>query len=105
MRDFDSFVAARTLLERALALDPGYSHARALICRLTEAARSERWLSREEAARCLPLAEDVVTATRAMTRWPWPLPALRLRFLKSSSSGGCISCGRPMPSIQIPAMC
>ena len=64
MRDFDSFVAARTLLERALALDPGYSHAKALICRLTEAARSERWLSREEAARCLPLAEDVVTDPR-----------------------------------------
>ncbi|WP_167852801.1 winged helix-turn-helix domain-containing protein [Pseudotabrizicola sediminis] len=58
--DFASFVAARTLLERALALDPGYAHAKALICRLTEAARSERWLSLEEAAGCLPLAEEVV---------------------------------------------
>ena len=52
MPDFESFVAARTLLERALALDPGYSHAKALICRLTTTARSERWLSMEEAARC-----------------------------------------------------
>jgi tetratricopeptide (TPR) repeat protein len=51
-------------LERALALDPGYSHAKALVCRLTVAARSERWLSVEEAARCLPLAEDVVTDHR-----------------------------------------
>jgi TolB-like protein len=64
LRDFDSFVAARTLLERSLALDPGYAHAKALICRLTDAARSERWLSMEEAARCLPLAEDVVTDHR-----------------------------------------
>jgi TolB-like protein len=64
MPDFDSFVAARTLLARALALDPGYSRAKALICRLTEVARSERWLSREEVARCLPLAEDVVTDPR-----------------------------------------
>ena len=62
--DFKSFVAARTLLERAVALDPGYAHVKALICRLTEAARSERWLSMEEAASCLPLAEDVVTDHR-----------------------------------------
>lgn len=58
--DFESFVAARTLLERALALDTGYTRAKALICRLTEAARSERWLSIEAAASCLPLAEEVV---------------------------------------------
>mgnify|MGYP003507621796 CR=1 FL=1 len=64
LTDFKSFVAAQTLLERALALDPGYSHAKALVCRLTVAARSERWLSVEEAARCLPLAEDVVTDHR-----------------------------------------
>lgn len=64
LADFDSFVAARTLLERALALDPGYSHAKALICRLTTTARSERWLSLEEAARCLPLAEEVVADPR-----------------------------------------
>ena len=64
MKDFNGFVAARTLLERALVLDPGYAHAKALICRLTEAARSERWLSREEAVRCLPLAEDVVADHR-----------------------------------------
>ena len=62
--DFASFVAARTLLERALALDPGYSHAKALICRLTMTARSERWLSLAEAARCLPLAEEVVADHR-----------------------------------------
>ena len=62
--DFDSFVVARTLLERALALDPGYSHAKALICRLTTTARSERWLSLAEAARCLPLAEEVVADHR-----------------------------------------
>ena len=62
--DFKSFVTARTLLERALVLDPDYAHAKALICRLTDAARSERWLSMEEAARCLPLAEDVVTDHR-----------------------------------------
>ena len=64
LTDFESFVAARALLERALALDPGYSHAKALVCRLTVAARSERWLSMEEAVRCLPLAEDVVTDHR-----------------------------------------
>ena len=62
--DFDSFVMARTLLERALALDPGFSHAKALICRLTMTARSERWLSHAEAARCLPLAEEVVADHR-----------------------------------------
>ena len=62
--DFDSFIAARTLLERALTLDPGYSHAKALICRLTMTARSERWLSLAEAARCLPLAEEVVAYHR-----------------------------------------
>jgi TolB-like protein len=62
--DFDSFVAARTLLERALALDPGYAHAKALICELTMTARSERWLSLAEAARCLPLAEEVVADHR-----------------------------------------
>ncbi|MBA3910960.1 MAG: hypothetical protein C0524_14075 [Rhodobacter sp.] len=64
LRDFASFVAAQTLLERALALDPGYTHAKALVCRLNVAARSERWLSVEEAASCLPLAEDVVTDHR-----------------------------------------
>ena len=52
----------RSLIARALALDPGYAHAKALICRLTETARSERWLSMEEAASCLPLAEDEVVA-------------------------------------------
>lgn len=57
-------VAARTLLDRALALDPGYAHAKALICRLTDHARSARLLSMEEAASCLPLAEDVVTDHR-----------------------------------------
>jgi TolB-like protein len=62
--DFESFVAARTLLERALALDPGYVHAKALICRLTDTARGERWLSLAEAARCLPLAEEVVADPR-----------------------------------------
>jgi TolB-like protein/Tfp pilus assembly protein PilF len=62
--DFASFVAARTLLERALALDPDYTHAKALICELTSTARSERWLSLEEAARCLPLAEEVVADPR-----------------------------------------
>ena len=62
--DFDSFVAARTLLQRALALDPGYAHAKALICRLTMTARSERWLSLAEAAHCLPLAEEVVADHR-----------------------------------------
>jgi tetratricopeptide (TPR) repeat protein len=64
MPDFDSFVAARTLLERALALDPGYAHAKALICRLTTTVRSERWLGLAEAARCLPLAEEVVADHR-----------------------------------------
>jgi TolB-like protein/Flp pilus assembly protein TadD len=62
--DFASFVAARALLERALALDPGYAHAKALICDLTTIARSERWLSLAEAARCLPLAEEVVADHR-----------------------------------------
>jgi len=62
--DFASFVAARTLLERALALDPGYTQAKALICDLTSTARSERWLSLAEAARCLPLAEEVVANHR-----------------------------------------
>jgi TolB-like protein/Flp pilus assembly protein TadD len=62
--DFASFVAARALLERALALDPGYAHAKALVCRLTCTARSARWLSMEEAATCLPLAEDVVADPR-----------------------------------------
>ncbi len=62
--DLESFVAARTLLERTLALDPGYSHAKSLICRLTMTARSERWLSMEEASRCLPLAEEVVADHR-----------------------------------------
>jgi TolB-like protein len=62
--DFASFVAARTLLERALALDPGYTHAKALICELTTIARSERWLSLAEAAECLPLAEEVVADHR-----------------------------------------
>jgi TolB-like protein len=62
--DFASFVAARTLLERALALDPGYVHAKALICRLTDTARGNRWLSLAEAARCLPLAEEVVADPR-----------------------------------------
>lgn len=62
--DFASFVAARALLQRALALDPGYAQAKALICRLTTTARSERWLSLAEAARCLPLAEEVVADHR-----------------------------------------
>jgi TolB-like protein/Flp pilus assembly protein TadD len=62
--DFASFVEARTLLERALALDPGYTQAKALICDLTSTARSERWLSLAEAARCLPLAEEVVANHR-----------------------------------------
>lgn len=57
--DFDSFVAARTLLEQALELDPGYVRAKGLICRLCLVARSERWLNLEDAAACLPLAEDV----------------------------------------------
>jgi adenylate cyclase len=51
-------------LERALALDPGYTHAKALICELTTIARSERWLSLAEAAECLPLAEEVVADHR-----------------------------------------
>ena len=63
--DFASFVAARALLQRALALDPGYAQAKALICRLTITARSERWLSLAEAARCLPLAEEVVADPRS----------------------------------------
>ena len=62
--DFASFVAARALLQRALALDPGYAQAKALICRLTTTARSERWLSLAEAARCLPLDEEVVADHR-----------------------------------------
>ncbi len=63
--DFASFVAAQTLLQRALALDPDYAQAKALICRLTITARSERWLSLAEAARCLPLAEEVVADHRS----------------------------------------
>ena len=62
--DFESYIAARTLLERALAIDPGYSHAKALICRLTMTARSERWLAMDEAARCLPLADEVAADPR-----------------------------------------
>lgn len=64
LTDIDSLVAARTLLERALEIDPGYAHAKGLICRLTETARAERWLSLAEAARCLPLAEEVVVDPR-----------------------------------------
>jgi TolB-like protein/Tfp pilus assembly protein PilF len=56
----ESFLAARSLLERALALDPGYTRAKALVCRLTNVARSARWMSFDQAQACLPLAEDVV---------------------------------------------
>ncbi len=64
LKDFDSFLAARALLERALEVDPGYAQAKGLICRVTETARSERWLTMDAAAVCLPLAEDVVADPR-----------------------------------------
>jgi TolB-like protein len=64
LADIESFHVARGLLDRALALDPGYAHAKGLICRLTMTARSERWLSLEEARRCLPLAEEILADPR-----------------------------------------
>lgn len=59
-----TFWRARALLEKALVLDPNHAHAKALNCRLAMTARSEGWLRMDEAAFCLPLADDVVADLR-----------------------------------------
>lgn len=56
----ESFLTAKTLLERAIALDPEYLQAKALICRLYMVACGARFITFEEARTMLPLAEEIL---------------------------------------------
>lgn len=59
LTSFESYLAARKVLDPALSLDAGSVRAKAFLCRLTWLARSARWLSMDDTQFCLPLAESV----------------------------------------------
>ncbi|WP_295074039.1 winged helix-turn-helix domain-containing protein [Tabrizicola sp.] len=61
----ESFTKAKALLERAIALDPDYAQAKALMCRLYLVAYGARFISIDEARTALPLAEEILESSPA----------------------------------------
>jgi TolB-like protein len=59
----ESFTKAKALLERAIALDPDYAQAKALMCRLYLVAYGARFISFDEARKALPLAEEILESS------------------------------------------
>lgn len=51
---------AIALLEQAIAMDSGYSYAKALYCWVHSVAYASRWFNHEQARRALPYAEEVL---------------------------------------------
>lgn len=51
---------AIALLEQAIAMDSGYSYAKALYCWVHAVAYASRWFNHEQARRALPYAEEVL---------------------------------------------
>jgi len=51
---------AIALLEKAIAMDGGYSYAKALYCWVHAVAYASRWFNHEQARRALPYAEEVL---------------------------------------------
>lgn len=58
----DSVIEGLKLLKQALALDPNYLQAKALICYAHTGAVSTRWWTFEQAAAAIPLAREVLDA-------------------------------------------
>ena len=62
--DAAAFLKARDQLHQALDLDPGYVHAKGLLCGLYIGALTLRAITFAEARSCLPLAEEILSDDR-----------------------------------------
>ena len=65
MTKIEDFDKARGLLEQAVALDPDYTQAKALLCRLYSWACAGRFISFEAARVCVPICEEVLDTPEA----------------------------------------
>jgi TolB-like protein len=60
MTKIEDFEKARGLVEQAVALDPDYADAKALLCRLYSWACAGRYISFDAARVCVPICEEVL---------------------------------------------
>ena len=65
MTKIEDFEKARLLLEQAIALDPDYTQAKALLCRLYSWACAGRFISFDAARVCVPICEEVLDTPEA----------------------------------------